>query len=89
MSALDGQDGPQVFTGEGVTYFALASQKMQLKMEKRGLKSSGGPLRPRLAAQHGLKPRDSHDKFIEVIEGKMAAILAARQKEQDEAPEDQ
>ena len=68
----------QVFTGDGVTYVALASQKMQLKLESKGMKSSGGALRPRLAAQHGLKPRDSHEKFIEVIQAKMDAILESQ-----------
>ena len=64
----------QTFTGDGVILFALASQKMQLKLESMGMKSSGGALRPRIAAQHGLKPRDSREKFIEVIQAKMDAL---------------
>lgn len=71
----------QTFTGEGVTYFALASQKAQLKLESKGLMSSGGALRPRLAKMHGLKPRDSREKFIEVIQAKMDAIIASREGE--------
>jgi len=68
-------------TAEHVTYYMLASQKQQLKLESKGLMSSGGALRPRLAAQHGLKPRDSREKYIEVIQAKMDAILSARQAE--------
>lgn len=69
---------PTVLTGDQVTAFALLSQKMQLKLEAKGLKSSGGPLRPRLAASLGLKPRDSHEKFIAAIDAKVAAIKAAQ-----------
>lgn len=67
-------------TPDQIAYFRLASQKAQLKMEKIGLKSSGGPLRPRLAAEHGLKPRDSHDKFIAAIQTKMDAMVAAAEQ---------
>lgn len=63
---------------EETTVYAWISQKHQLKLEKLGMKFSGGALRPRLAAQHGLKPRDSHDKFIEVIQAKIDAAKAAR-----------
>jgi hypothetical protein len=54
----------QTFTGDGVTYFRMASLKSQLRLEKVGMKSSGGALRPRLAKEFGLKPRDSHDLYI-------------------------
>jgi hypothetical protein len=64
----------QVYTGSAIDVFRWKSVISQLKLEKVGLKSSGGALRPRLAAQLGLKPRDSHDKFIQAIETKIAAI---------------
>lgn len=54
----------QTFTGSGIEYFRMASIKSQLRMEKAGMKSSGGALRPRLAAEFGLKPRDPHDLYI-------------------------
>jgi hypothetical protein len=63
-----------VITGKGIDAFRLLSIKHQLKLEKLGLKSSGGALRPRLAVEFGLKPRDSHDKFIAKIEGMLAEI---------------
>lgn len=59
----------QVFTGEGVDYFRLCSIKHQLRMEKAGMKSSRGALRPRLADEFGLKPRDNHDKYIAHVQG--------------------
>ena len=51
-----------------VNRFRLISIKMQLKLEKSGLKSSGGPLRPRLAAEFNLKPRAHHDDYIAAIQ---------------------
>lgn len=51
-------------TPQQIALFALASQRAQLKLEKLGMKSSGGPLRPRLAASLGLKPRDPYERYI-------------------------
>lgn len=62
-----------------IEYFTWASRKAQLRMESKGLKSSGGAVRPRLAAACGLKPRDSHDKFIAVCQAKMNELLAAKE----------
>lgn len=76
MTITQDASGNITCTGDGVTIYQLCSQKMQLKLEAKGLKSSGGPLRPRLAASLGLKPRDSHDKFIAAIETKLALIKA-------------
>ena len=56
--------------------FRLLSIKHQLKLEKLGLKSSGGALRPRLAKEFGLKPRDSHATYIAKIEEELAKIEA-------------
>lgn len=53
--------------------FRLVSIKCQLRLEKAGMRNSGGALRPRLAAEFGLKPRDSHDKFIAAIQAKLDA----------------
>lgn len=62
-------------TADSIAHFRLASLKGQLKMEKHGMKGSMSPLRPKLAAEFGLKPRDSHDKFIAVIQAKMDAFV--------------
>ena len=54
--------------------FRLLSIKHQLKLEKLGLKSSGGALRPRLAKEFGLKPRAPHAEYIAKIEELLAQI---------------
>lgn len=68
-------------TPEAIAHFRLSSLKYQLKMEKIGLKSSGGPIRPRIAKEFGLKPRDSHDKFIAVIQAQMDELVAKKSAE--------
>jgi hypothetical protein len=65
----------QVFTGNGITYFQLAAVKAALKLEKAGLKHSGGAIRPKWAKELGLKPRDSHDKLIAALRARMDALL--------------
>jgi hypothetical protein len=62
-----------------MSYARLASLKGALKLEKAGLKTRGGPLRPKIAAELGLKKTDPHQKFIDVIQAKMDAMLAARE----------
>lgn len=62
---------------EEVNYFCLAAWKGAVKLESLGLKHSGGAIRPRIAARLGLKPRASHDVFIERIQSLMNEILAA------------
>ena len=64
-------------TPTAISYGRLASLKGMLKLEKVGMKTRGGALRPRIAVELGLKPRDSHDKYIEVIQAKMDALLKA------------
>lgn len=61
-----------------VDHFRLLSVKGQLSLESKGLKSSGGALHPRLAADFGLKPRDSYAKYLEVIQARIDANLAQR-----------
>lgn len=63
---------------EQVNYAALATWKANLKMEKIGMKTRGGALRPRMAERLGLKPRDSHDVYIARCEELMAQILAEK-----------
>lgn len=69
------------FTGPDVQRFRLASLRMQLRLEARGMKSSGGAIRPRIAAEFGLKPRSDYSKFIEAIEAKMAELPVAAKAE--------
>ena len=78
------QEKAMVFAGEDTNYFRFASVKAQLRMESKGLKSSGGALRPRLAAEFGLKPRDPYEKFIAYCQAKMDAMLEAKAKKMAE-----
>jgi hypothetical protein len=55
--------------------FRLTSLKGQLKLESKGMKRSGGAIRPRVAAEFGLKPRDSYDKFIAAVQAKIDESL--------------
>lgn len=64
-------------TPEGIEYFRFASIKYQLKMEKIGLKSSGGALRPRLAKEFGLKARATHDEYIAHCVKRMGELMPA------------
>lgn len=57
--------------------FRLLSLRQQLKLESVGLKSSGGAIRPRIAAEFGLKPRASHATYIDAINARLAALNAA------------
>lgn len=68
-------------TGEGVNYVRLASLRGMLRLESKGMKTRGGPLRPRIAAEFGLKPRDAFEKFINAIEARMAKLAPVVQKE--------
>ena len=65
-------------TPEAISYVRLASLKGMLKLEKVGMKTRGGALRPRIAAEFGLKARDSHDKFIAKIEQLMEEAIKAK-----------
>ena len=67
-----------IYVNDEVSYFRLASLKAQLKLEKIGLKSSGGAIRPRVATEFGLKPRDHHDKYIAAIQAQMDAMIEDR-----------
>lgn len=65
-----------VYTGSDVSIFRLLSIKGMLKMEKIGMKTRGGALRPRIAAEFGLTARTPHDTFIKVIEDMLATLKA-------------
>lgn len=77
------ESGVAVFTGEGIDYFRLASLKGMLKLESTGLKFRGGALRPKLARELGLNKRDPYERFIEVIEARMAVLLERRARGED------
>jgi hypothetical protein len=72
-------NGFTAHTPEEISYFRLASIKSQLKLEKVGLKSRGGALRPRICKEFGLPKTRPHDEFIAVIQKRMDDIIAAKQ----------
>ncbi len=81
MALLGNADGSFVATGKGVGYVRLASLKGMLNLESKGLKSRAGPLRPKLAAEFGLKPRAPYTDFIAAIQAKMEEMLPEIQEE--------
>lgn len=70
-----------VLSGElEISYARYASLKGALKLEKVGLKSRGGALRPKLAKEFGLSPRAPYDQYINHCICKMNELLAAKTK---------
>lgn len=67
------------FTPESISYVRLASLKGMCSLESKGLKCRAGPIRPKIAAELGLKPRDPYQKFIDTIQGKMDELLATKE----------
>jgi hypothetical protein len=58
-----------------VIYIRFSSIKAQLKLEKLGLKSRGGALRPRLAKEFGLSPRAKHEEYIAYCQARMDEVV--------------
>jgi hypothetical protein len=81
MKSTEG--GGVIATGAGVGYVRLASLRGMLKMEKVGLKGRMGPIRPRIAEEFGLKPRDSYDKFLNAVQAKMEEVAKVVQQENE------
>lgn len=55
-------------TPASIRFYRLCSLRGMLRMESKGMKSRGGALRPQIAEELGLKPRDSYDKFIKEVQ---------------------
>lgn len=54
-----------------VQKFRLISLLGQLKLEEKGMRSSGGALRPRIAKEFNLSPRASYQAYREAITAKL------------------
>lgn len=61
-----------------ISAYRLASIRGMLKLERAGMKTRGGALRPRIAAELGLSPRASYDAFIARIESMLEQIKGER-----------
>ena len=59
-----------------VNFFRLCQLRGALKMEKIGLKGRAGALRPKIAAELGLKARDTYDTFIAEVQKRIDACHA-------------
>lgn len=68
-----------------IAYYRLAVIKGRLKLEANGLRGRGRAMRPRMAAEFGLNPRDTFAAFITVAEGRMAALLEKARSQAMEA----
>lgn len=64
-----------ISTPHGIAYVRLASLKVMCNLESKGLKSRAGPIRPRIAAELGLKPRAPYQAFIDAIQARMDTML--------------
>lgn len=71
-------------TPAGISYVRLASIKGMVMLESKGLKGRGGPIRPRIATELGLKPRAPYADFIAAIQSRMAELLPAVQAKTQE-----
>jgi hypothetical protein len=71
-------DNAQVFTRPvEIEHFRLISLRGRVTLESKGVKFKGGAIRPKIAAELGLKPRDSYETFKEALRVKIVASLAA------------
>lgn len=61
-------------TPNQIAAFRLLSLRYQLRLESKGLKSSGGAIRPRIAKEFGLSPRASHDTYIVAINKRIGEL---------------
>jgi hypothetical protein len=68
-------------TPTGIAYVRLASLKGMVSLESKGLKGRAGPIRPRIAAELGLKPRAPYADFIAAIQARMETLLEVRKEE--------
>lgn len=86
MSNTVGSAGVILTTHDEINFYRFASLKGSLKLESKGLKNRSGPLRPQLAVEFGLKPRDSHDKYIAFCLQKMTEYYVAKHGKAPEIP---
>lgn len=70
-----------------VQAFRMLSIRGKLRLESKGLRNLGGATRPKIAAEFGLKPRDSFEKFIAVAQERIDKLtIELQQAVADENP---
>lgn len=65
-------------TPDHMVFYRLCQLRGVLKMEKVGLKGRAGPVRPKIAAEFGLKPRASYDEFIAAVQKKIDEMISEK-----------
>lgn len=65
-------------TDDERAYYRFTVTKGRIKMEEKGLKFRDGAIRPKLAKEFGLKPRDPYSAYIAYCETQQALLLAKR-----------
>jgi hypothetical protein len=63
-------------TPEGIELYRLASCKARIKLEMTGLRAKGRATKVMIAAELGLKPRDSAQKFLDELQRRIDALKA-------------
>lgn len=61
-----------------VAYARLCAIKGVLVLESTGMRGRMGPIRPKIAEELGLRPRDTFEVFIAAVKEKMEAALATQ-----------
>lgn len=64
-----------------IVHVRLITAKARLRLESKGMKARGPSTRSLMAAELGLKVRDSYDKFISVLDSKIEESLKQLQGE--------
>lgn len=73
MSIERTEHGTIICTGDGIAIFQLLAVRGALRLEKLGMKSSGGSIRKGWALRLGLKANAKHDEVIAEIERRLPA----------------
>jgi hypothetical protein len=76
-------DGGFVATGKGIDAVRLMSLRGMLRLEKLGMKTRAGALRPKMAKELGLSPRASFDVYLAEVEKRIEALKPQVQAENE------
>ena len=70
--------GGFTFTGPKAKLYRYRMLQHALRLEVLGMRSSGGAIRPRIAKELGLKPRDPRRLFIDTLDAKIKELCKCR-----------
>lgn len=75
---------PAVGSPADICFVRYASLKGMVSLESKGLKGRAGPIRPKIAAELGLRPRAPYADFIAALQAKMDHFYQLKQKEESQ-----